>query len=308
MTRFVPYSLAFLLFLFLSSGCRVSEPDTPPSPRQNRVMAGLRASPYGARELFDTADYWIKSTKAMAQAIPSARPCVIWILGTMEAATPVQSSADSRYSGRCQLNFPGQNPKDANILFSESDGNEAILKRFDEAGISVWLQVEPGNADIEILIDLVLNRYRHHPCVRGFGIDVEWYRWSVAQPEGEAVSDAQAATWLSAVRRHRPDYALFLKHWLTDKMPPHFREGLLFLDDSQMFASQSELRREFSHWGKHFFPAPVGFQYGYGGDRHIWSTLPSPASDMALLLSEIPNAREFYWVDFTARDLWPPGQ
>ena len=38
------------------------------------------------------------------------------------------------------------------------------------AGVQVWLQVEPADADVPPLIDLVLERYAAHPSVIGFGI------------------------------------------------------------------------------------------------------------------------------------------
>ena len=59
----------------------------------------------------------------------------------------------------------------------------------------VWLQVEPGNAPVEELIHIVLDRYGHHSCVVGVGVDVEWYK-SIDKPEGQPVSDAEAEAWL----------------------------------------------------------------------------------------------------------------
>jgi hypothetical protein len=298
----LPHTLALLIAILLTTGCR-NEPTPLPAPNLTPgLLAGLRASPYGAGDLFAKADYWIRCSRDMAGRLPGAKPAVIWILGTMEA------SEGPQFSGRTVLNFPGENGKHANIVFSETDGNEEILKGFDQAGLSVWLQVEPGDADLPTLINLVLSRYRHHPCVIGFGVDVEWHRWSRDQPEGGAVGDAQATAWLAAVQGHKPDYRLFLKHWRSDMMPPTLRQGIMFLDDSQMFSSLQHMREEFSAWGRHFAPAEVGFQYGYGPDRLIWSAFPDPAADLARLFMDIPNAREFYWVDFTMRELWGEGE
>ena len=42
------------------------------------------------------------------------------------------------------------------------------LNDFDNRGVKVWLQVEPGLADIETLIDLVLTQYGHHSSIVGF--------------------------------------------------------------------------------------------------------------------------------------------
>ncbi len=80
----------------------------------------------------------------------------------------------------------------------------------------------------------MLDRYGHHACVVGVGVDVEWYR-SVDKPEGQAVTDAEATAWLQAARSHGQHYRLFLKHWEIGKMPPTVRDGLFFIDDSQIF-------------------------------------------------------------------------
>lgn len=63
-------------------------------------------------------------------------------------------------------------------------------------------------------------RVRLHPCVVGVGVDVdvEWYR-SIDEPDGQAVTDAEARPWLAAARAKNPRYRLFLKHWLIERMP-----------------------------------------------------------------------------------------
>jgi hypothetical protein len=169
------------------------------------------------------------------------------------------------------------------------------------------LQAEPGHAPVEELIDIILERYKHHPSVVGFGVDVEWFE-STERPMGRAVTDAEAKTWLQAVRRHNPEYRLFLKHWLIEKMPPKEREGLLFIDDSQILPSLQAMVDEFAVWGKAFAPAPVGFQYGYPSDRPWWSKLDDPPKDVGqAIMDRVPNTRGLYWVDFTVLDLFPPG-
>jgi len=305
MTLFLRNALALVFTLVLLFSCKPNMNDSPkPNPAKS-ILAGLRASPYGAGELFNKADYWIKSCKSMAGSLDQAAPAVIWILGTMEASSEKQPSGEPMFSGRCVVSFPGNGQEYLNIVFTDTDQNELILDRFDQEGISVWLQVEPANADMLDLIDLILNRYKHHPSVIGFGIDVEWHRWSLENMEGAGVNDPEASRWLAAVKVHNPKYKLFLKHWLSDKMPQTVRQGLVFLDDSQMFSSLSHMQEEFASWGRHFYPAEVAFQYGYGSDRAIWQSFKNPARELTTLLMKIPNAKEFYWVDFTMRELWP---
>jgi len=173
--------------------------------------------------------------------------------------------------------------------------------------VRVWLQVEPGHAPVEELIHLVLGEYGTHPCVVGFGIDVEWYQ-STERPEGKPVTDEEAAAWLAAIRSHDPSDRLFLKHWEASKLPPTLRDGLLFIDDSQILPSLDAMVAEFAAWGRSFAPAPVAFQFGYPSDRPWWRQLADPPGDIGrAILAAVPNAAGLYWVDFTVLDVFPPG-
>jgi hypothetical protein len=228
----------------------------------------------------------------MAAKFPDAAPEALWIVGNQGG----KGSA---------LTFPGSTDK-PDIFFASEDNNEAALTLFDEQGVNVWLQVEPGQADVEELIRLVLDRYSHHPSVIGFGVDVEWYD-SIGDPEGKAVTDEEAAAWLAVIREYNPEYRLFLKHWLPEKMPPTLRDGLLFVDDSQELASLDEMVAEFSDWGETFAPAPVGFQYGYGSDKVWWGEVEDTAGEIGnAILTAVPNTTGLYWVDFTVLDVFPP--
>jgi hypothetical protein len=227
----------------------------------------------------------------MAGKFPSASPQAIWIVGSLAGQGT-------------RLSFPGSST-DPYIQFATSDENEETLTLFDQAGLTVWLQVEPGEASMEELIHLILNQYGHHPCVIGVGLDVEWYH-SYEEPIGQAVTDAEAAAWVSAARSHGPQYRLFLKHWLVEMMPPTERDGLFFIDDSQQFESLDQMTAEFVQWGQAFAPSPVGFQYGYPDDRKWWGQLADPAGEIGLRLVDIPNLQGLYWVDFTVLDVFPP--
>ena len=156
------------------------------------------------------------------------------------------------------------------------------------------------------LIDIVLNQYKQHPSVVGFGVDVEWYQ-STNRPEGEPISDEVAKRWVEKIRIHNPNYRLFLKHWDKDWMPPTYREGIFFIDDSQQFESFDVMVQEFTEWGEMFAPAPVGFQYGYHADRPWWQELQDPPKDIGqAILDNVPNTKGLFWVDFTVLDIFPP--
>ena len=273
-------------------GCTAVREQQARPPLERAVGAGFRYSAYGPA--FDPGPtYWLRVGEEMAARFEGAKPETVWIVGRLRGDGTL-------------LNFPvtGAHPL---IEGSAADANEAALDLFDRHGVRVWLQVEPGHAPVEELIDIVLARYRHHPSVVGFGVDVEWYE-STERPEGKAVSDAEAGAWLAAVRGHDPGYRLFLKHWEICTMPPTAREGQLFIDDSQILPSLEVMVEEFAAWGRAFAPAPVGFQIGYPSDRPWWSSLADPPGDIGrAILERVPNTEGLYWVDFTVLDVFPPG-
>ena len=297
--------LALSAVFFLCLNKSAAEATSGPGPAPFR--AGLRSSPYGPRHGFPEPPYWLAAARSMASRFERAAPTLVWIVGTMEKAAGAAAQKD--YSGRVRLSFPAPGGAHvANIVFSAQDANEAYLEQFDRNGFQVWLQVEPANADVGTLIDLVLTRYARHRCVIGFGIDAEWHRWSRQHSAGMRISDAQAEAWDNRVRSFNPGYRLFIKHWLKSKMPPHYRHNLVFINNSQQFSSLPQMRSVFERWGKTFFPAAVGFQFGYPADRHWWKRLDDPALAIGQALrSSIPNTSDLIWVDFTMEEIWRPG-
>jgi hypothetical protein len=278
------------LILIVSSivalaGCSVS--------RKSDFYAGLRASSYGIKP-FPEPTWWVGSAKSMASSFEEATPSVIWIIGNIEY--PSHMWLGMKKTTETEHEY---------ILFTNVDVNEPYFDMFDEMGIKIWLQVEPGDADVSEIIDIVLSEYNHHPCIIGFGIDVEWFRIKY-DLEGMAVTDSEARTWVEKVRSYNPEYRVFLKHWLPEKMPPAARDGLFFIDDTQGFSSLDELVLEFTEWGETFAPAPVGFQFGYLSDQSWWSELENPPEVIGkALIEEVTNLEALYWVDFTAREIWP---
>jgi hypothetical protein len=89
-------------------------------------------------------------------------------------------------------------------------------------------------------------------------------------------------------------------------MPPTYRSGILFLDDSQEFPSLGSMAAEFTGWGEAFAPSPVGFQFGYEADQAWWGRLANPPLEIGQeILARVPNATDLYWVDFTMEQVWP---
>lgn len=280
----------FLLLLIvlpvILSGCQSTSPDSLPL-----LGLGFRFSTYGP-SYNPGPEYWAGVGKELSGEIKNATPQAIWIVGNI-------------FGEGTYLNFPCKSD-DPYIKCGFMDMNEAYFNLFDERGIDVWLQVEPGDANLNELISITLGQYSHHPCVIGFGIDVEWYH-STDGPLGVPVTDAEATQWLREIRKHNKDYYLFLKHWEIAWMPPKAREGIVFINDEQNFDSLDQMKESFSNWGKHFSPYPVGFQFGYYSDRSWWKKYPEPARAIShAILENIPNARSLFWVDFTIFEVFPP--
>ena len=274
-------------------------PTIEPTQTQTREpeYAGCRVSEYGI-DPFPSSAGWEEAIKTVANHWPSSTPTAIWLVGEF-----------SDDSNDCQLQFPNATPGITYpyITFDDTSiDHEEYLSFFDTVGIKVLLSVEPGDADVPTLIDLVLNRFGHHPSVIGFGVDVEWNLTS--QDNGGApVTDAQAQAWEAKVKSHNSAYRLFLKHWLTDKMPPNYRGDIIFVDDGQGFSSFDDMVSEFNnYWSAAFNPNLIFFQVGYESDKSWWTELADPPKDIGdAICAAIAQECGVFWVDFTLRDVLP---
>jgi hypothetical protein len=299
--RFI--SSLFLIQILLAACSPAETPPTTPMPSQVppttapiplTLGAGFRFSTYGIRSN-PGPDYWVSVGQQMSAKFTGSHPEALWIVDNFMG------------DGKTYLSFHAETD-DPNITSGYVDMNEQTLDLFDQNGFKVWLQVEPANADMLTLIDLVLNQYKHHPSVIGFGVDVEWYK-SSGDPLGTPITDEEAEAWVTAIRAHDPNYRLFLKHWETNFMPPTYRDGIVFINDSQQFESFDQLVDDFTAWGKYFAPYPVGFQYGYPADRVWWRELNDPPAEIGnALLEKIPNTTSLFWVDFTIKEIFPPAK
>jgi len=261
------------------------------------VYAGVRSSKYGMKPFLEPPA-WERAIGAMAAYFPGSTPCAVWIVGTM-AKTP-------RFT---HLEFPADGRSYPNIEFEPADRHERYLAEFDRAGIKVFLQVEPANADMGTLIDLVLGRYARHPCVVGFGVDVEWNKTADFPKTGMAVDDATAREWEAKVKSHNPAYRLFLKHWDEKWMPPAYRGDIIFVDDSQIFPDMEAMVKEYSEsWAPTFYPNLVVFQIGYNSDKPWWSKLSDPPRTIGdAIRKRVRQDMALIWVDFSLREALPTG-
>jgi hypothetical protein len=305
-----------LAFIMAEAGDRIGVPGSPdpvqvptpgplvtpePSPgviqpSANGLNVGFRSSFYGISPM-PSPDYWYRVGADAQGKFDGSGIEGVWVIGCVQD------------DGACYLNFPSV-AEYPDITFSEADENEQHLSYFDRKGIRIYLQVEPGDANVDDLIRLVLDRYSQHPCIVGFGIDAEWYRNpGDSSPDGKPVTDEEAARWYGIVRSYNESYRLFLKHWLVDHMPPAYRQGIYFIDDSMGFSSLDQMTADFALWGKSFPDNPVGFQIGYNfdpNDKDWWGKFSDPFSTLGhAIINRVPNAKGIYWVDFSIKDLYP---
>ena len=192
--------------------------------------------------------------------------------------------------------------KTSYIKFDSKDKYEKILSVFDSKDINVWLQVEPGNNDLVKLAEIVYKKYGKHSCVKGFGIDLEWWK-PKGDGKGSKISDSDAKKVVNFVRKQNKKHTVFVKHWEQGFMPPSYRDGLIFIDDSQEFGSMSDVKSTFRSWAKKFKNNPVMFQIGYKADKKLWSSDPIKfAKEIRDEVSKVNKHVGIIWVDFTMKD------
>ena len=254
--------------------------------------AGIRISTYGMRSSFGRDNFPSESDMAgyaqkMASCYEGSTGAYVLIVGEI-------------HDNGCSLYFPVSGDYDY-ISGSKNDRYESYLDKCDEEGIDVWLQVEPGYANLVTLADIVMKRYSHHTCVKGFGIDVEWHKPVEGSDYGTRLSDADAKKVLDKVRSYNKDYTVFVKHWDMAWLPSRI-DGLIYVNDSQQFDSMNQVISEFKEWSAHYAPLPVMFQIGYNADKWIWNTYTNPAKEFGQAIVDECNSGNdvgIIWVDMT---------
>ena len=258
-------------------------------PYSGKVV-GFAAARYGISP-FPGSDYWSNFAKLQATKLSGAGTEGVWVIGGIWQG------------GICYLNFPSST-RYSNIAFASTDENEAYLDYFDTHGIKVYLQVEPGLADVNQVIRLVLDRYSKHPSVIGVGIDTEWYK-APTYSGGKPVTDQEAAQWYNLITSYNSGYTMAFTHWQANHMPPTYRKGVYFLYDGLGASSLADLTSYYVNWGKAFPNNPVGIYLGFTEDKKWWSTYRDPFYTCAQnMFSNVPNTRGVYWTEFEIRSIY----
>lgn len=137
---------------------------------------------------------------------------------------------------------------------------DRLLRYLDGLGVDVFLELMPRKTnDVPALIDEWLGRFKKHQCVKGLGVDLEFFK---------RADDAMAQAWDEKIKSHNQKYRLFLKHWEASYMPPNYRGNgdLIFINTSSE-ASVEALNSEFVQWAERFAPSACAFQIGYPADE-----------------------------------------
>ena len=296
--RLIVSLLILLSLLFFS--CKQVERPKEKEEDSGVKWAGIRVSSYGMKESYGEDNFpnvskMMGFAESMESKYGGSTGAYIWIVGTV-----------SEKDWTCNLEFPLSKEIDK-VRGRNWDKAESYLAACDKAGYSVWLQVEPGDADLVALATEVMAHYMNHPCVKGFGIDVEWYKPAGTDGEGTPLSSEVANKVLKAVRDINPNYTVFVKHW-DEEWLPEAKEGFIYVNDSQGFwdgkgmTALERMREEFSSWAETFAPCPVMFQIGYRADRSIWKSFKDPAKELGQYLADGCNSGNdvgIIWVDFT---------
>jgi len=250
MLRFI----SSLLIIFLSISTYLLSQSINVGFRSSRILQSY------PNRVFPSESYWIKAANNLSKNFTESQPSGIWIVSLYWS------------NGEIGLDFPSEGKFLPFVNFLNKDYPESYLNAFDTTNIKIWLQIEPGAANVDSLINIILNRYKKHKCIAGFGIDIEWYLANEYK-YGKQITDIEAERWEKLVKSYNSSYTLFLKHFSSSWLPPNYRGNIIFVDDSQEFNSLSSMVNEFKLWGKKFNPNDVWFQYGYTADKKWWSLL-----------------------------------
>lgn len=279
------------------------------------ISSGVRSSIYGLGDQWLLPEQWGEIAEQMQEWYPSSQPTLVWIIGHLSDMG-------------CTLEFTPSEDVDTEqlaeqyIYFGEPDranhlSHEEYFDYFDQHGIKVYLQVEPGFSDVDTLMDLIMQQYGDHACVAGYGVDVEWY-YGITDDSGLPVTDVLAEKWDTHLKELNPEYRLFLKHYNIRYLPPTYRSDILFVDDSQGFGSMIGdvlgiydenvddvlgFVPEFKRFADAFPENEVLYQIGYCPDATWYNTLADPVvRSLGLRLAEVTKQNcGIIWVDFSIK-------
>jgi len=285
-----------------------------PAPAPSSVLNGLvqvagwRSSDYGIEDSTAVrqgdAAYYTAVAKTMAAMFSGSKPGGLYTVGYIETNTTMLPN-------ELGLAVAGITGIHIDALGNQASP-EAMLTAFDQAGLNVILSIEPGKANVVQLAVAILNKYKNHPSVKGFGVDNEWY-----MSEGGKMSVNTASLLRNAIIGINPTYKTVLKHFDSSKLPKGIT-GIVYLTDSCGFNSKAAAEADYVAWAKSFSGSEIGYQFGYDekecgtpDDTNWWQPMGSGGQPALSLIQDIkakvPSANIYsvYWVDFTILTQFP---
>jgi len=270
-------------------------------------VVGWRTSDYGIQDptavIQSNYAYYIEAAKGMALKFPGSAPGGIYTVG---------------YIHNMGTNMPTQLQSVLGTMpyvgYDSQADPEVMLTAFDNAGLSIILGIEPGNADINVLATKILGKYKNHSCVKGFGLDNEWYK---TESGNVTMTSAAATSFRDAIRAVNSGYKVLLKHYDASRLPKGI-SGITYLTDTCGFTAYNEAISEYIAWGNSFSGSEVAYQLGYdqmecGENPNWWLNLaPKPGYGEAAvkifnsISASISNpVYSVYWADFTILTQFP---
>jgi hypothetical protein len=277
-------------------------------------VAGWRSSAYGDQDptavTQGNSSYYTQVALGMALKFPGAAPGGIYTvgyIGTTETDMPTQ--LQSTLGTMTGVSYASDNPDP-----------EVMLTAFDNAGLNIILGLEPGNADISVLATKILGKYKNHSCVKGMGVDVEWYKYAGSGGSGKVALPLSVATaFRDAIKAVNPAYKVLIKHFDSSMLPAGI-SGVTYLTDTCGFTSFNEAISAYVGWANDFAGSEIAYQFGYdqmecGENPAWWLNLASkPGYGEAArqiynsISSQITNPiYSIYWADFTILTQFPIG-
>jgi hypothetical protein len=255
-----------------------------------------------------------------AAKYPGSKPGGIYVLGgigTSETNMPFAKPPGSANIANCVFDTSGDWGPDPT----------PFLNAYDAAGMDVILQVEPGLADISKLATMILNNFKSHPCVKGFGVDVEWWN-STGNSNDSPIPASVVNSLVAAIHAVNPAYKVVIKHYDSSVLPAGI-SGVTYLTDSCGFSNFNDAVSEYVSWAKKFSgpSTDIGYQMLYVGinsngrecnsgqacdcapnDRLWWGILTNPEVQLInAVYAGVPVANIYsaYIVDFSLLYTYP---
>ncbi|OUM64988.1 hypothetical protein PIROE2DRAFT_8051, partial [Piromyces sp. E2] len=175
----------------------------------------------------------------------------------------------------CAFNFP--KPKNvenlSNVSYGKEDMFENLLSKCDEEKINVWLVVEPGDNDLIKLSNIVIEKYKKHKSVKGFGADLNlWY--STTNESGKVLTDQEAKDVVTNLRNTNRRYTFLAKHRFEHHLPQYYDGGMIFVCNEQGYVRSSKMCIEAAYWSSDFPYTKIIFESGHEKDENMWSKNP----------------------------------